>query len=122
MSGSHPPHSGAGLQPTGSFDTGQFSLVMEAWRRDLMITMHGLSSGQGSMAAAFPAARLDAARNFATNVAPAPVDNKPVDMLSSFLGAKNNRELCGDCAGRGKRGFIARMCGACDGSGFVKAH
>ncbi len=111
----------AGMQPSGSFDQGQFMLVIEAWRRDLMVTLAGLSSDQGSMAAAFPAARLEAARNFAVNVAPAPADNKPIDMLASFLGAKNNREICGDCSGRGKRGFIARMCGACDGSGFVNA-
>ncbi len=112
----------AGMQPVGAFDAGQFALVLEAWRRDLMITLHGLSSGQASMAAAFPAAKLEAARNFAMNVAPAPVDGKPIDMLSSFLGAKKNaRELCGDCAGRGKRGFIARECVSCDGSGFVKA-
>ena len=112
----------AGMQPVGSFDAGHFALVLEAWRRDLMITLHGLSSGQASMAAAFPAAKLEAARNFAMNVAPAPTDNKPVDLLACFLGAKNSRELCGDCSGRGKRGFIARECVACDGSGFVKAH
>lgn len=112
----------AGMQPVGAFDNGQFALVLEAWRRDLMITLHGLSSGQASMASAFPAARMEAARNFAMNVAPAPADNKPIDLLASFLGPKNNRELCGDCAGRGKRGFIARECISCDGSGFVKAH
>ena len=113
----------AGLQPTGAFDAGQFTLIIEAWRRDLMITMHGLSTGQASMAAAFPAAKMEAARNFAMNVAPAPADGKPIDMLSSFLGSKpkDQRELCSDCAGRGKRGFIARMCDACDGSGFVNA-
>jgi|GEM_PF-1471758 len=111
----------AGMQPTGAFDAGQFTLVLEAWRRDLMITLAGLSGGQASMAAAFPAARLEAARNFATNAAPAPVDGRPVDMLASFLGGKNNREICGDCSGRGKRGLVARPCGACDGSGFVRA-
>lgn len=111
----------AGMQPTGKFDPGQFALVLDAWKRDLMITLAGLSGGQSSMAAAFPAARLEAARNFAVNAAPAPVDGKPVDMLASFLGGKNSREICGDCSGRGKRGFVARMCGACDGSGFVKA-
>lgn len=111
----------AGMQPTGAFDAGQFSLVLEAWRRDLMITLAGLSGGQSSMAAAFPAARLEAARNFATNAAPAPVDGRPVDMLASFLGGKNSREICGECSGRGKRGFVARLCSACDGSGFVKA-
>jgi hypothetical protein len=111
----------AGMQPTGAFDAGQFAMVLEAWKRDLMITLAGLSSGQASLAAAFPAASMEAARNFATNAAPAPVDGRPVDMLASFLGAKNNREICGDCSGRGKRGFIARVCGVCDGSGFVKA-
>ncbi|WP_425408929.1 hypothetical protein [Hyphococcus sp.] len=109
----------AGLAVTGDFDAGQFKLIMEQWRRDLMITLHGLSGEEASMAAAFPAAKMEAARNFAANVAPAPVDDRPVDILASFLGAGAKKALCDDCGGRGKRGFIARMCGECDGTGFV---
>ena len=110
----------AGLQAAGAFDGGQFNLMLESWRRDLMITLHGLSS-EASFAASFPAAKLEAARQFAVNVAPAPAAGMPVDLLASYLGAKSMREVCGDCGGRGKRGFIARLCGVCDGSGFVKA-
>jgi hypothetical protein len=109
----------AGLQPAGAFDHGQFTMMLESWRRDLMVTLHGLSN-QMSFAAAFPAARLEAARNFAVNVAPAPSAGMPVDLLASYLGAKSMREVCGECSGRGKRGFIARVCGVCEGSGFVK--
>jgi hypothetical protein len=109
----------AGLQPAGAFDHGQLNLMLESWRRDLMVTLHGLSN-QMSFASAFPAARLEAARNFAVNVAPAPSAGMPVDLLASYLGAKAMREVCGECSGRGKRGFIARMCGECEGSGFVK--
>lgn len=110
----------AGLQVTGRFDQGQFSLLLETWRRDLMMTLHGLSDAHSSLVAAFPAARLDAARSFAVNVAPAPADDRPIDMLSSFLGGKNKKAICEECHGRGKRGFIARMCGTCEGSGFTK--
>lgn len=109
----------AGLQPAGAFDHGQFTMMLESWRRDLMVTLHGLSN-QMSFASAFPAAKLEAARNFAVNVAPAPAAGMPVDLLASYLGAKAMREVCGECSGRGKRGFIARMCGVCEGSGFVK--
>ncbi len=109
----------AGLAVTGAFDAGQFKLIMEQWRRDLMMTLHGLSGEGASLAAAFPVARMEAARSFATNAAPAPIDDRPVDMLASFLGANAKKAICTDCGGRGKRGFIARMCGECDGSGFV---
>jgi hypothetical protein len=109
----------AGLAVTGAFDAGQFKLIMEQWRRDLMLTLHGLSGEGSSLTAAFPAARMEAARNFAMNVAPAPADDQPVDMLASFLGGNAKKAICADCGGRGKRGFIARMCGECDGSGFV---
>ena len=110
----------AGLQVAGAFDLSQFALILETWRRDLMMTMHRVSEG-ASMAAAFPAARLEAARDFAVNAAPAPVDDRPVDMLARFLGGAEKRTLCGECNGRGKRGFIARVCNACDGAGFVNA-
>lgn len=112
----------AGLAVTGAFDAGQFKLIMEQWRRDLMVTLHGLSGEGASLAAAFPAARMEAARAFATNAAPTPVDNRPVDLLAAFLGANAKKAICTDCGGRGKRGFIARMCAECDGSGFVTRH
>ena len=111
----------AGIEAAGSFDPGRFQLLLEGWRRDLMLTLARISEGAPSMAAAFPAARLEAAREFAVNAAPAPVEGRPVDMLASFLGAKATRAICADCGGRGKRGFIARLCGACEGTGFVNA-
>ena len=111
----------AGLQVSGPYDDGQFALLIEAWRRDLAMTMHGLDGGHASMASAFPAARLEAAKRFATNTAPeATNDNAAADMLKSFLGAKAEAaEFCDECDGRGRRGLIARMCDACDGTGFV---
>lgn len=111
----------AGVEVLGAFDPGRLINLLESWKRDLMMTLHRISGDSASMAAAFPAARLEAARDFAMNAAPAPVDDRPVDMLESFLGAKHKRALCADCGGRGKRGFIARMCDECDGTGFVNA-
>lgn len=112
----------AGLAITGAFDAGQFKLIMQQWRRDLMMTLHGLSGENASLAAAFPAIKMEAARAFATNAAPAQVDDRPIDMLAAYLGANEKKTICPDCAGRGKRGLIARMCGECDGSGFVTHH
>ena len=111
----------AGLEASGAYDAAKFNLMLEGWRRDLMVTLAGLSNNMASMTAAFPAARIQAARNFATNVAPAPADNRPIDMLASFLGGKASKAVCDECDGRGKRGLIARLCDACDGSGFVNA-
>lgn len=109
----------AGMQVAGAYDQSQFKQILDTWRRDLMVTLQGLSSDQSSMAAAFPAARLESARAFAVNAAPAPVEGRPADMLSSFLGANMSKAVCDECGGRGKRGFIAKFCGDCDGTGFV---
>lgn len=111
----------AGLQVSGPYDQGQFALVMEAWRRDLAMTLHGISGDESSMLKAFPAAKLAAARQFATNAAPEESGGRAADMLTSFLGARAAKEICDDCNGRGKRGLIARLCEVCDGSGFVAA-
>ena len=112
----------AGLQVTGAYSDNQFQLLLEAWRRDVAVTMHGLSGEQASMAAAFPAARLERAINFATNSAPEPDSGRsPVEMLSQFMGTKAAMTECPECDGRGKRGLIARTCTDCGGEGFVKA-
>ncbi len=111
----------AGLEVAGAFDHAQFMMMLESWKRDLMMTLARISGDGASMADAFPAARMEAAREFAVNAAPAPVEGRPVDMLASFLGGKEKRALCSDCGGRGKRGLFARLCGECDGSGFVNA-
>lgn len=116
----------AGLQVTGPYDDGQFALLLSAWRRDLTMTLHGLSGEQASMAAAFPAARLRPALDFAANPAPQAADDREnagavsIDMLSSFLGKRAAPQaVCRRCDGRGRRGLIARMCGDCGGTGFV---
>jgi len=110
----------AGLQVSGPYDDGQFALLIEAWRRDLAVTMHGIGGGEGSIMSAFPAGRLEAARQFAVNKAPEGAGNAAADMLKRFLGANADAgEFCGKCAGRGRRGLIARTCEACDGTGFV---
>lgn len=110
----------AGIETSGSFDEATFVMILEAWRRDLTLVLHTLSGG-GSLAAAFPAARLEAARRFAANQAPEAGDGGAVELLKAYLGDSARMSTCGDCGGRGRRGLISRTCGACDGSGFVKA-
>lgn len=112
----------AGLQITGAYDASQFATLLNAWRRDLTIILHGLSDDSASMADAFPATKLAAARDFAVNAAPEKAEGsgKVTDLLTSFLGGSAAaKEVCEECDGRGKRGFIARMCVDCDGTGFV---
>lgn len=110
----------AGVQVTGAYDQGQFSLILEAWRRDLMVTLHGISGDGASFGDLFPAAKMEAARRFATNMAPEANGAAPVDMLKRFLGAEDaSKQFCDVCGGRGKRGLIARSCNDCGGSGFA---
>ena len=115
----------AGLQVVGAFDETQFNLIIEQWRRDLALCIHGIQGDSASLTDAFPAAKLEAARKFATNMAPPEITDgagrSDMDMLSTFLGASRaNRVACDECGGRGKRGLIARHCTACDGEGFVE--
>jgi len=113
----------AGLQVTGAYDQSQFYMILEAWRRDLMVTLHGISDEQASMANAFPVARLATALRFAANTAPEKSDKGglQINMLSRFLGGKDAvQSFCEACHGRGKRGLIARTCNDCDGSGFAE--
>jgi len=115
----------AGLQVVGAFDEMQFNLIVEQWRRDLALCIHRLQGDSQSLADVFPAAKMEAARKFATNMAPPEAiegeARGDIDMLSTFLGAKRAaRVACDECGGRGKRGLIARVCEACDGEGFVE--
>lgn len=111
----------AGVQAAGVFREDTFLLLLEAWRRDLMIVLHALS-GEPSILHAFPAARLERARQFATNAAPEAYEGEPVkapDLLKAYLGSGPSLAVCEECGGRGKRGFVARTCEDCLGSGFV---
>jgi len=109
-----------GVHAAGSFDPTSFTLVLEAWKRDVMVAMHALSGG-ASIAAAFPAARLEKVRKFAVNNAPNPEESAPgPDLFVQYFGKTPIKALCNTCEGRGKRGFIARACQDCDGVGFVK--
>ncbi|MEM8772723.1 MAG: hypothetical protein AAGD92_13840 [Pseudomonadota bacterium] len=111
----------AGMEVIGPFDESQFNLILEQWRRDLAICIHGLTDEAPSIAAAFPAARLEAARKFAVNMAPPGDAKSDVDMLATFMGAGGpTRVACGDCGGRGKRGLIVRACKTCEGTGIVR--
>lgn len=108
----------AGIEAVGAFDEGQFMLVLEAWKRDLMIVLHGLSR-QASLAGAFKFAASEPARGFAANHAPQAGSGSHSDILKSFLATRSAKTLCDACGGRGRRGLIARTCENCAGAGFV---
>ncbi|MCA8888204.1 MAG: hypothetical protein KDA46_05195 [Parvularculaceae bacterium] len=112
-----------GVVAAGEFSESSFGLILEAWKRDLMIVLNVLSGGL-TFASAFPAAGFSVVRDFARNAAPARgEDGAPArDLFASFAGgAHRHMAVCNGCGGRGKTGFIARQCEDCDGSGFVAA-
>lgn len=112
----------AGMQVTGAFDEAKFSVDLETWRRDLTVTLHGISGGEQAFADLFPVARMEAAVRFASNTAPSGDGAAPVDMLKRFLGSEEaSKQFCNVCDGRGKRGLIARTCNECGGTGFAGA-
>jgi hypothetical protein len=109
----------AEVEATGAFDETRFARLLDAWRRDLMVVLHALS-GTSSTAAAFPTARMEAARSFSMNVAAPAASGAPADLLRAFVGQGPPTVVCKDCGGRGRRGVFARDCEPCDGSGFIK--
>ncbi len=100
-----------GVAAAGKFSEGTFSLVLEAWKRDMLVVLHGVSSV--SFLDAFPMGRSDVARRFALNQA----TDEPAAYFKS-LAAKERNNLCPECLGRGRRGFSARQCQSCGGIGF----
>lgn len=102
-----------GVAAAGEFSDGSFLLILEAWKRDLLVILHGISSA--SFVEAFPAARSATALRFAVNKAGA----APASLFRSFAGA-DGHSLCPACAGRGRTGLLARTCGPCNSSGFLK--
>ncbi|MEM8937202.1 MAG: hypothetical protein AAGC77_12415 [Pseudomonadota bacterium] len=111
----------AGVSVTGGYDEGQFILILNSWRRDLVATIHGIGGDEGTLSDFFPGASVESARAFATNRAPETASGAaPVEVLSRFLGKDAAAQvICDYCGGRGKRGLIARRCDDCDGLGFV---
>ena len=109
-----------GVSASGDFNEGTFTLILEAWKRDLLVILQSFSLSQ-SLAAAHPAARLDAVLKFATNRAPETAEAGASLFAAYAGGAHRAMAACGGCGGRGKTGFLARHCEDCDGSGFVRA-
>lgn len=104
-----------GVAAAGDFSDGSFLLILEAWKRDLLVILHGISSA--SFLDASPAMRSEAAVRFALNAA----GPSPEALFRSYAGA-SRRRVCPACAGRGRTGFVAMNCSPCSGSGFISAN
>lgn len=104
-----------GVAAAGEFSDGSFLLVLEAWKRDLLVILHGISSA--SFLDASPAMRSEAAVRFALNKTGA----SPEAIFRSYAGAARQR-VCTACAGRGRTGFVAMTCSPCGGSGFISTN
>lgn len=116
-----------GVKAQGVFNDASFKLVLDAWRRDLVLVVMGLNN-TASFMDAFPAARLEAVQKFALNKNPqassheAPADGPSQDMLSRFMSTTTSSFApCAECDGRGKRGLIARTCSSCEGAGIIRS-
>lgn len=109
-----------GVSAAGAFNEGTFMLILEAWRRDLLVILQSMSLSH-TLSGAHPAAKLDAVLKFATNRAPESAEAGALLFASYAGGAHRTMAACNACGGRGKTGFLARQCEECGGSGFVAA-
>ena len=109
-----------GVAASGAFNEDTFMMILEAWKRDLLVMLQSLSHS-ASLADAHPAARLEAVTRFALNKAPQ-AGGGAADLFAAYAGgAHRAMASCGVCDGRGKTGFFARPCPDCDGTGFMRA-
>lgn len=109
-----------GVEAAGAFSEGTFLLILEAWKRDLLVILQSMSLSH-SLADEHPAARLETVLKFATNRAPESAEAGGALFAAFAGGAHRALAACGVCGGRGKTGFLARQCEECGGSGFVAA-
>ncbi|NWG72520.1 MAG: hypothetical protein HXY23_13090 [Parvularculaceae bacterium] len=107
----------AGVEPSGEFSEAALNAFFDAWKRDLSIVI-GMLTGAASYASAFGFDRDERILALATNTARA--DGAAAQLFASFIGPARKPVVCTECGGRGKLGFIARLCGKCDGSGLIE--
>ncbi|MEO0398556.1 MAG: hypothetical protein AAF224_03935 [Pseudomonadota bacterium] len=97
-----------GVLASGEFNDGAFALVLDAWRRDLIVTLQGVTGG--SLADSHPATQFSAVRTFAQNHAPNDEHTPLADVLDRFMGADRHAPSVGDAFDGGKkRGFLEKI-------------
>ncbi|MBI1393399.1 MAG: hypothetical protein GC152_11720 [Alphaproteobacteria bacterium] len=108
-----------GVTPAGEFREGVFGLLLDAWRRDLAVTLYALT-GDEAAATSFPGASLEAVRSFTLNSPKAGGADRSGSTAARFLGARAGAiATCKSCDGRGRIGMVARSCDACGGFGLA---
>ena len=128
-----------GIKASGAFQAASFSLVLDAWRRDIIIALQGIEGT--SAPTAFAAAQLEEVRSYASNAArigigPAgegvtraltagddvPTDDGPIDELARATRSASSQELPGQggllAAFVGGRKAVA-TCPNCNGRGKI---
>ncbi len=115
-----------GVAAEGAFDATAFSILLDAWKRDVMIVLQTLQGGLAMMSA-FTGARAEKIRAFAENRAPDATQEQAgsatarTDLFKAFFGDGAKRSFCTACEGRGRVGFVSRRCTQCEGRGLVSA-
>ncbi|MBY0422857.1 MAG: hypothetical protein K2Q06_11180 [Parvularculaceae bacterium] len=98
----------AKIAPRGRFKSGPFSVMIDTWRHDLVVTQKiVLDSHDGKGGSV----------RFARALAVEALDGAPAaEVIRSMFAAQ-----CRPCLGRGRTGLFRRACDACGGSGVSRA-
>ena len=117
-----------GAHASGGYSDAVFGMLLDAWRRDLMVTMQALTGA--SAATTFAEKALERTKKFMSNEVPAmpkvaegaPAEAvDPRERFRPFLtSAGGAKAICEACGGRGKTGFVTRTCTDCSGTGLTK--
>jgi len=93
------------------FSDDKFALILGAWKRDMSFALEALNRAPASPGAAHDAEAL--------GFEPEAVGRRVSAFYGAYFWRNEPMILCPGCAGRGRKGFFARECAACDGTGFI---
>ncbi|MEM9263859.1 MAG: hypothetical protein AAGA22_09795, partial [Pseudomonadota bacterium] len=106
-----------GATPSGPFSDAACGLILDAWRRDLAMTLVAIGE-HDTPATAFPGASIERVQSFVVNSAQGPSFSR--NTAASLLGARaSSLRQCPACDGRGKVGIAGARCEVCGGTGLT---
>lgn len=99
----------ARIAPKGRFNSGSFSVMIDIWRNDLIVTLRAVHEAHDAKPGTIRAARA--------LPVPSPkfLETTPAGEVVRALLASQ----CRPCGGKGRIGFLRRPCDSCGGEGFV---
>ena len=99
----------ARIAPKGRFNSGSFSVMIDTWRADLIVTIRAVQDSHDRKPGVVKAARA----------LPLPSADFMSGASASQIVSTLFARPCRPCGGRGRVGLLRRRCETCDGDGWI---